>query len=255
MSESEPTTAQRLQEAYARHLRWLLHPDCDEGHVNRKSVRAMLRETERTEGAALEPPPGADTWLWSDLHLYHRNIIEYCRRPFAGVDDMNDELLRAWRDTVAPDDTIVCGGDVAMAGSLRGGREGSVTLMPGHKLLVRGNHDFDRKGRPAATGIAAASMTLAIAGKPALLVTHMPMRWVPPWGVNVYGHTHNNEAPRAGRYVNICVEQTGYRPLRLEAVRRLAAARMADGRPLGATTAEEIAALERRGRDRGQSAP
>ena len=159
---------------------------------------------------------------------------------------MNDELLRAWRDTVAAGNTIIDGGDVALAGSLRGGRDGSVTLMPGHKLLVRGNHDFVRRGRPAETGIANASMTLLVECDPPLLVTHMPIRWVPAGGVNVYGHTHNNEPPRDGRYVNICVEQTGYRPLPLGAVRRLAAARMADGRPLAATTAEEIAALETR---------
>ena len=244
MSENEPITAERLQALYARHLRWMLHPDFSGKHVNRKSVRAMLRETESTEGTTLTPEEGSATWLWSDLHLHHRNIIQHCSRPFGSVEEMNNELLCAWRDTVSAEDTIICGGDVALAGTLRGGRDGSMRLMPGRKLLVRGNHDFDRRGKPAETGIDNASMTLLIEGDPPLLVTHIPMTWVPSETVNVYGHTHNNEPPREGRYVNICVEQTAYRPLPLEAVRRLARARIADGQPRGATTAEEIAALK-----------
>ena len=243
--ETEEITAEGLQQAYARSLRGMLHPDYAGKHVNRKSIRAMLRETEESDGATLTPQAGTATWLWSDLHLHHRNIIRYCSRPFHSVEEMNNELLCAWRDTVAAADTIVCGGDVALAGSLRGGREGSVTLMPGRKLLVRGNHDFDRRGKPAPTGIRNTSMSLLIEGDPPLLVTHIPMTRVPAGGVNVYGHTHNNERPREGRYVNICVEQTGYRPLRLEDVRRLAAGRLADPRPRAATTLEEMCASSR----------
>lgn len=244
MSETEAISAEGLQDTYARNLRWMLHPDFGGKHVNRKSVRAMLKETESTEGATLTAGEESAIWLWSDLHLHHRNIIRHCSRPFGSVEEMNAALLGAWRDTVAAGDTIVCAGDIALAGSLRGGRAGSVTMMPGRKLLVRGNHDFDHRGKPAETGIRETSMTLLIEGDPPLLVTHVPMTWVPPGGVNVYGHTHSNEPPREGRYVNICVEQTAYRPLRLDAVRRLARARMADGRPRGATTAEEIDALE-----------
>ena len=48
-------------------------------------------------------------------------------------------------------------------------------------------------------------------------------------GFNVRGHVHNTEPLRRGRYVNICVEHTEYRPLPLQAVVRLAAA-LVDGR-------------------------
>lgn len=86
-------------------------------------------------------------------------------------------------------------------------------------------------------------MTLLIEGNP-LLVAHIPMTWVPPGSVNVYGHTHNNEPPGEGPYINVCVEQTEYRPLPLDKVRVLARARLADGQPRGRTTADEIAALQ-----------
>ena len=53
------------------------------------------------------------------------------------------------------------------------------------------------------------------------------MNEVPDGTVNLYGPVHNNEPLREGPYVNICVEHTEYRPLPLDAVRRLALARLA----------------------------
>ena len=35
----------------------------------------MIRHAQATEGG--EYTPGTRTWIWSDLHLHHRNIIRY----------------------------------------------------------------------------------------------------------------------------------------------------------------------------------
>ena len=152
-------------------------------------------------------------------------------------------LLAAWKETVGEADTI-CGGDIALPGALKRERLARVRAMPGLKLLVRGNHDFGRNGRPADTGSDATWMTLVITGNPTLVATHIPMNEVPDGTVNLYGHVHNNEPLREGPYVNICVEHTEYRPLPLDAVRRLALARLDDPRPRAATTAEEIRCLD-----------
>ena len=116
--------------------------------------------------------------------------------------------------------TIICGGDVARSGALDPERLARLNAMPGRKVLVLGNHDFGPSGEPAETGSDEASMTLVIPGEPTLLVTHMLLWSVPDGRVNVHGHLHNHEALRPGPFVNICVEQTGYRPLPLEAVRQ-----------------------------------
>ena len=237
-------TSQELQAHYHAELAKMIEPGSPKKHVNPKSTRWMIRLTEATQGGALTPEGGIRTWIWSDLHLHHRNIIRYCHRPFETVDAMNEALLTAWRETVGEADTIICGGDIALAGALEGERLARVRAMPGRKLLVRGNHDFDRKGRPADTGCEETWMTLVVTGDPPLLVTHIPMAEVPGGTVNVYGHVHNNEPLRAGPYVNICVEHTEYRPLPLDAVRRLARARLDDPRPRAATTAEELRRIE-----------
>jgi calcineurin-like phosphoesterase family protein len=33
------------------------------------------------------------TWFTADLHLGHRNIIDYCNRPFRDVEAMNNARL------------------------------------------------------------------------------------------------------------------------------------------------------------------
>ena len=71
------------------------------------------------------------------------------------------------------------------------------------------------------------------------------MTVVPDGAVNLYGHVRDNEPLREGPYVNICVEPTEYRPLPLDAVRRLAQARLDDRRPRAATTAEETRCLDK----------
>ena len=59
-----------------------------------------------------------DTWITSDTHWSHKNIIEYCGRPFVDasgnpdVELMDKTLLRNWRETVKGDDTIIHLGDV-----------------------------------------------------------------------------------------------------------------------------------------------
>ena len=79
----------------------------------------MLKHAAATEGGTYTPETGARTWIWSDLHLYHKNIIRYCSRPFQSVEAMNEALLAAWKETVGEDDTIICGGDIALAGALK----------------------------------------------------------------------------------------------------------------------------------------
>ena len=298
----EPMTSEDLQAHYRTELARMLGPEGGR-YVNPKTTAWMLKHTAATEGGTYTPETGARTWIWSDLHLHHKNIIRYCNRPFQSVEAMNEALLAAWKETVGEADTIICGGDIALAGALKRERLARVRAMPGRKLLVRGNHDFGRNGRPADTGSDATWMTMVITGNPTLLVTHIAMNEVPDGTVNLYGRTCAQQRAVAGGTVreHVCrvrpatelepapdatsspaqpvrppstggavhdalatgfprpsdaavalkmwdssgVEHTEYRPLPLDAVRRLALARLDDPRPRAATTAEEIRCLDR----------
>lgn len=83
------------------------------------------------------------TWFLSDLHLNHKNIIEYCNRPFSSVEEMNKTLIENWNKIVYSEDTVYCLGDLCL-GPADQTRE-LVSQLHGKIILIRGNHDSDAK--------------------------------------------------------------------------------------------------------------
>lgn len=159
-------------------------------------------------------------WVIADTHFGHDNIVRLAHRPFA-PDEQDEVMLGRWREVVGPDDPILHLGDVAVAS-----RQGIWSLihgLPGRpKWLVRGNHDRDHR----MPSILAAGFT--VIRPPSFLYrgwlvecTHQPIpaRDLAARGriLNVHGHVHDNveQAPDR-RHVNVCVERTDYRPVRLE---------------------------------------
>jgi calcineurin-like phosphoesterase family protein len=78
------------------------------------------------------------TWFTSDHHFGHKNIIEYCDRPFGSVDEMNETLVAIWNDCVAADDTVYYLGDFSLKQSMM---ERYAPRLKGRKFLIAGNHD------------------------------------------------------------------------------------------------------------------
>lgn len=81
----------------------------------------------------------AKTWIVADTHFNHSNIILYEGRPFANKDEMNEEIIRLWNLTVAPEDTVYHLGDVVFGGKTI--KEGILKRLNGYKILRLGNHD------------------------------------------------------------------------------------------------------------------
>jgi calcineurin-like phosphoesterase family protein len=83
------------------------------------------------------------TWITSDLHFGHKNIMTFCpvtRARFRNdVDYMNQAMIEEWNAIVGVEDTVYILGDVAfMSGS---DAAKTVNRLNGNKILVRGNHD------------------------------------------------------------------------------------------------------------------
>ena len=54
-------------------------------------------------------------------------------------------MMTAWKSVVGTDDTVLNGGDIALAGSLGESGRARIREAPGRKILVVGNHDFNRR--------------------------------------------------------------------------------------------------------------
>ena len=75
----------------------------------------------------------------SDLHFFHKNVIQYCNRPWATVDDMNAGLVQRWNARVTPNDDVYVIGDFSF-GSMKK-TQPIFDSLNGRKHLVAGNHD------------------------------------------------------------------------------------------------------------------
>jgi len=83
------------------------------------------------------------TWITSDLHFGHKNIMKFCPQTRARFRDdvayMNSAMVEEWNAKVEPGDLVYILGDVAFMSGSDAGR--MMHRLNGDKVLVEGNHD------------------------------------------------------------------------------------------------------------------
>ena len=155
------------------------------------------------------------TWIWSDLHLGDSNALAFWNRPFPNVHQMNAHLLQEWERAVGPDDTVICLGDITVKDAWRDAALiERLRRCPGHRWLVLGNHDVQRTRALHGAGFETMCAAAVYTADPPLALSHPPLPFNPRGAVNVHGHLHG-EPTGSGR-VDVCVEQTRWRPLRMD---------------------------------------
>ena len=88
-----------------------------------------------------------DIYFTSDLHIGHKNILEYSKRPFESIEEHDEMLVQNWNSIVKPGDLIYCLGDFALCSAERA--TSIAKRLMGNKYLVFGNHDKRlRKDQP-----------------------------------------------------------------------------------------------------------
>jgi calcineurin-like phosphoesterase family protein len=178
---------------------------------------------ERAEMCDLAGRVAMTIWLISDTHFGHANILTFygpvgpdnmahrIRPEFQTSDEMDETMIERWNEVVRPNDHVYHLGDVAMA------RRFVETVTPrlnGHKRLVRGNHDIYKTAAYLKAGWKEIHGMRVIDN---IVLTHAPIhpQCLGRFTGNVHGHIHANASP-PGRYLNVCVERIGYRPVSLE---------------------------------------
>ena len=152
-------------------------------------------------------------WVWSDHHIYHKNICRYAGRPFDSVHRMNEVMLQNAQH-LTDDDFVLFGGDVSF-GSTQETKEW-LRQIKGRKFLIAGNHDIDRGeklqvlGKLGFDGVA--DCFVLEHGDQLLWITHYPLQAkdIPTRAINVHGHIHQHLID--GPFANMCVEHLNYAP-------------------------------------------
>lgn len=81
-----------------------------------------------------------NTFFIGDLHFGHHNIIEYSKRPFANVQEMDEALIKNWNSVVHQKDEVYILGDFSLTGRQK--TEEYLAALKGRKYLIKGNHDY-----------------------------------------------------------------------------------------------------------------
>ena len=161
-------------------------------------------------------------FLTSDTHFGHLGVCKFLRgdgtklRPWDTPEEMDEEMVKRWNETVRPNDKVYHLGDVVI------NRRALKTLarLNGDKVLIKGNHDIfrleeytehfrDIRGYHVMNG---------------MILSHIPMHEesLARFGTNIHGHLHYNRVEKDGvidpRYFCVCVEHTDFRPILFEEV-------------------------------------
>jgi calcineurin-like phosphoesterase family protein len=165
------------------------------------------------------------SWFYSDPHFFHHNIIRYCERPYANVQEMNKDLIERFNAKVGINDDVVFVGDMFFVkqedASVAQCLEVFHALHGKNKILVYGNHDKLAHNFPY--NLVAKYLTLEIA-KQDVMVSHYPYRPADRPDIHkmpedkgnilVHGHTHRKEKT-FGKMINVCCDAWDYGPVSL----------------------------------------
>jgi calcineurin-like phosphoesterase family protein len=159
----------------------------------------------------------------SDTHWGHAGICQFTNydgspvRPWDDAEEMNEEMIKRWNETVGPKDKIYHLGDVVI-------NRRFLTILErlnGDKVLIKGNHDIF----PLKDYVKYFRDIRAYHVMNGMILSHIPVHKesIARFGTNIHGHTHGNrvldtEGNIDPDYFCVCVEQTDYRPISFEDV-------------------------------------
>lgn len=133
----------------------------------------------------------SNTFVVSDLHVSHRNIISLCNRPFSSVEEMDDYLIDRWNSVVKPGDLVYNLGDFCWYNC---DFESLLRKLNGQQILIKGNHD-SKKVQKCHLWTAVKSDVNITINKTHIHMYHYPIQFR-QWnkgfhdGIHFHGHVH-----------------------------------------------------------------
>lgn len=79
-------------------------------------------------------------YFTSDLHFGHRNILNFCRRPFNDIKDMEEGIIRRWNNVVTNNDVVFVLGDTFWFNNKKDIKRIFKTLNGKTIYVILGNH-------------------------------------------------------------------------------------------------------------------
>lgn len=150
----------------------------------------------------------------ADTHFFHAKIIQFCKRPYENVQQMNQDLINKWNAKIKSTDKVFMLGDFSLGGRYQ--TEEIAQQLNGNKTIILGNHD--RLTNKAYLDMGFKEVyRYPILWNERYLLSHVPLSTVPEGFYNIHGHFHNNAGSNIvltpPNYFCTSVEVINYEPI------------------------------------------
>lgn len=164
----------------------------------------------------------------SDTHFFHKNVIQYCNRPFTDIEHMNKLLVINWNKKISPRDEVYFLGDFSFGNHEQ--TEDILKQLNGIKYLVRGNHDkkFNDKFLLNFFKWVKDYFLLEInepdilSKKQSIALFHYPLRtWekIHYGAWHLFGHSHGSMKLDIGKSLDVGVDCHNYEPISYDEIK------------------------------------
>ena len=159
----------------------------------------------------------------SDEHFDHRNIIDFCRRPFTDVKEMKEKLIENHNSVVKAGDLVYHLGDMFWRTLPLEDAIGIAKSLNGQHFYIYGNHDelFKNKALRDCFVWCRDVENLKIPGLPNIWLSHYAHR---VWNgshrgaYHLYGHTHAVMPEDSSLSFDVGVDAQNFLPISLDEV-------------------------------------
>jgi calcineurin-like phosphoesterase family protein len=169
------------------------------------------------------------TYITSDLHFGHTNIMKFCpvsrARYHNDLGYMNEQMVKEWNEIVEPEDTVYILGDVAFLPAQKATEY--MRRLNGTKILIEGNHDRKTLNDPSFRGCFAEVHKyhhITYNGTMVVMFHYPIAEWdqMHRGSVHFHGHLHGNTSGLEDyRALDVGMDATGFIVLEMEdAIRR-----------------------------------
>ena len=148
----------------------------------------------------------------ADLHLFHKNIIEYENRPFNNLYNMHEQIIKNWNKKVSKQDKVFILGDLTFGNT--DNSKDIIQKLNGKKYLIKGNHDKKPNQWYKNIGIDEVYEYPILLNK-YFILTHEPMDYLKSPFINLHGHVHGSPNYNTFTKNSVClsVERWNYEPI------------------------------------------
>jgi calcineurin-like phosphoesterase family protein len=159
-------------------------------------------------------------WVTADTHFGHARIIDYCKRPFKSVEEMNEKIINKFNSKVKDGDIVYVIGDFCFKAKNGIDYKHWLNRLNGTYIFILGNHDYGN-GIPGNM----ISAVLEMKDGQQLFLIHNPEEFNPAFKINLTGHVHKKwhlkKTKKGNIIINVGVDVNNFEPINYETIKEL----------------------------------